>query len=338
MDTIRIAVDAMGGDNSPGALVEGAAAALAKRKEIEILLVGPAEELEAELAKYNIDRERLTVVDAPEVITTDEAPVMAVRRKKNSSLVTAMQLVKKGEAEAYVSAGSTGAVMVGAQLIIGRMKGISRTPIGAIIPNANGVSLLVDTGANVDVRPEHLLQFAQMGSVYMEGIMGIKNPRVALVNVGVEEEKGNALVKEARPLLAACSTINYIGYIEARDIAYGAADVVVADGFAGNVILKMYEGAGGVLLDKMKETLTTNLKTKVGALLIKNELKKTLKAFDINQYGGAPMLGLNKLVVKMHGSSKGKAVYNAICQCEKFYKQRINERIQESMEDGANGL
>jgi glycerol-3-phosphate acyltransferase PlsX len=215
--------------------------------------------------------------------------------------------------------------------VVGRIKGIERTPLGTLIPTTDGVALLVDSGANVDTRPSHLVQFAKMGSIYMENVVGIKNPRVAIVNVGVEEEKGNTLVKETFPLLKECAGLNFTGSIEAREIPHGGADVIVCDGFVGNVILKLYEGVGGALISKVKQSLLTNLKTKIGAVLIKPALKATLKSFDASQYGGAPMLGLNGLVVKTHGSAKANEVCNSIIQCVTFKAQNINEKIKESL-------
>lgn len=256
---------------------------------------------------------------------------MAIRKKKDSSIVKAMYMVKEGTCDALVSAGSSGAILVGGQVLVGRIRGIERPPLAPLIPTQKGVSLLVDCGANVDARPSHLVQFARMGSIYMEGVMGIKNPRVAIVNIGAEEEKGNALVKETFPLLKECKDINFIGSIEARDIPAGYADVVVCEAFVGNVILKMYEGVAGAMLKKVKEGLMSSLCSKIGALLIKPALKKTLKSFSTDEYGGAPLLGLNGLVVKTHGSSKAIEVKNSILQCITFKEQGINEKIREKL-------
>jgi glycerol-3-phosphate acyltransferase PlsX len=268
------------------------------------------------------------VVNADETITNDEAPVMAIRRKKESSVVVALNLVKNGEADAFVSAGSTGAVLVGGQLIVGRIKGVERPPLAPLIPTINGVSLLIDCGANVDARPSHLVQFAKMGSIYMENVIGIKKPRVAIVNIGAEEEKGNLLVKETYPLLKNCNDINFIGSIEAREIPNGGADVIVCEAFVGNVILKLYEGLGSALIGKIKTGLMSSTKSKIGALLCKPALKETLKSFDASRYGGAPLLGLNGLVVKTHGSSKSIEIKNSIIQCVTFTEQQINEKIK----------
>ncbi|MCI6499221.1 phosphate acyltransferase PlsX [Lachnospiraceae bacterium HCP1S3_C3] len=327
----RVALDAMGGDNAPGEIVKGAVDAVNEYTNIEVVLVGDSEKVEAELLKYQYDKERISVVHTTETISMDEPPVNAIRKKKDSSLVVAMNMVKKKEADAFVSAGSSGAILVGGQVIVGRIKGIERPPLAPLIPTANGVSLLIDSGANVDARSSHLVQFARMGSVYMEKIVGIKNPRVAIVNIGAEEEKGNALVKETFPLLKNCTDINFIGSIEARDIPSGAADVIVCEAFVGNVILKLYEGLAGTLISKIKDGMMSTLKSKIGALMVKPALKGTLKSFSVEKYGGAPLLGLNGLVVKVHGNSKAIEVKNALNQCISFKNENINEIIKEKL-------
>lgn len=326
-----VAVDAMGGDNAPTEIVKGAIDAVNSCEDIKVILVGMEDVVNQELSKYEYNKDKIEVVNATEVIQTEEPPVNAIRRKKDSSIVVAMNLVKNNQADAFVSAGSSGAVLVGGQLIVGRIKGIERPPLAPLIPTKDGVALLIDCGANVDARPSHLVQFAKMGSIYMENIVGIKNPRVAIVNIGAEEEKGNALVKETFPLLKNCPDINFIGSIEARDIPSGYADVIVSEAFVGNVILKLYEGVGNTLIAKIKEGLMSSLRTKIGALLIKPALKKTLKSFQTDEYGGAPLLGLNGLVVKTHGSSKAKEVCNSIIQCVNFKEQKINEKIKEKL-------
>lgn len=326
-----VAVDAMGGDNAPTEIVKGAIDAVNSCEGIKVILVGMEDVVNQELSKYEYNKDKIEVVNATEVIQTEEPPVNAIRRKKDSSIVVAMNLVKNNQADAFVSAGSSGAVLVGGQLIVGRIKGIERPPLAPLIPTKEGVALLIDCGANVDARPSHLVQFAKMGSIYMENIVGVKNPRVAIVNIGAEEEKGNALVKETFPLLKNCPDINFIGSIEARDIPSGYADVIVSEAFVGNVILKLYEGVGNTLIAKVKEGLMSSLRTKIGALLIKPALKKTLKSFQTDEYGGAPLLGLNGLVVKTHGSSKAKEVCNSIIQCVNFKEQKINEKIKEKL-------
>ncbi len=256
---------------------------------------------------------------------------MAIRKKKDSSIVRGLYMVKNGEADAFISSGSSGAILVGGQVIVGRLKGVERPPLAPLIPTENGACCLIDCGANVDARASHLVQFAKMGSLYMEHVMGVASPKVAIVNIGAEEEKGNMLVKETFPLLKSCPDINFIGSIEARDIPFGKADVVVCEAFVGNVILKFYEGTGSMMLSAIKKGLMTNLRSKLGALLIKPALKSSLKKFDPSEYGGAPLLGLNGLVVKAHGSAREKEISIAIKQCVTFKEQNINEKIDEQI-------
>ena len=328
---VRVAVDAMGGDLAPAEPVKAAVEALEKRKSLHVTLVGQEEVIRAELAKYKYPEDRLEILDAREVIEMAEPPVNAIRKKKDSSIVRGLKLVKEGTCDAFVTAGSTGATLAGGQLLVGRIRGIERPPLAPLMPTAKGPVLLVDCGANMDARPSQLVQFAQMGSIYMKNMTGVENPRVALVNVGAEEEKGNALVKEVYPLLKECEGINFIGNIEARDIPAGEADVVVCDAFVGNVILKLYEGLASTLIHKIKDALMSTLRSKLGALMIKPALKGMLKEFDITSYGGAPMLGLRGLVVKTHGNSEAVEIRNAIEQCILFKKKDINGQFIEKM-------
>ena len=330
-EMIKVAVDAMGGDNAPDEIIKGAVEAVSLREDIKVFLVGKEELIREKLKAYSYKDEQVEIVNATEIIEMAEPPVAAIRKKKDSSIVVGMKLVKEGKADAFVSAGSSGAVLVGGQLLVGRIKGIERPPLAPLIPTEKGVSLLVDCGANVDARPAHLVQFAKMGSIYMEHVMGVKNPKVAIVNIGAEEEKGNALVKETFPLLKECGDINFTGSIEAREIPHGQADVIVCEAFAGNIILKLYEGLAAVLVSKIKEGMLSTLRSKIGALLVKPALKQTLKSFDVSEYGGAPLLGLNGLVVKTHGSSKAKEIRNSIIQCVTFKEQRINDKIRENI-------
>ena len=334
-DYVKVAVDAMGGDNAPAEIDKGAVEAIQAEKKIKVFLVGKEEQVKAELAKYTYPQEQVEVVNATEVIAMAEPPVAAIRSKKDSSIVKGLYMVREGKCDAFVSAGSTGAVLAGGQVIVGRSKGVERPPLAPLIPTEKGASLLIDCGANVDARPSQLVQFAKMGSIYMENVMGIKKPRVGIVNIGAEEEKGNALVKETFPLLKECSDINFIGSIEARDIPAGAADVVVCEAFVGNVVLKLYEGVGATLISKVKSGMMVNLRSKIGALLVKPALKQTLKAFDLEQYGGAPLLGLKGLVVKTHGSSKAVEIKNTILQCLTFKEQDINGKIQKVISGAA---
>lgn len=327
--TIHVAVDAMGGDNAPLEIIKGAVDAVNERRDIAVYLVGDETAIKKELAACTFNKEQIEVIHASEVISNDESPVAAIRGKKDSSIVVAQRLVREGKAAGFVSAGSTGAVLVGGQFVVGRIKGVERSPLAPLLPTTKGFSLLIDCGANVDARPSHLVQFAKMGSIYMENVMGIKNPTVAIVNVGLEEEKGNQLVKETFPLLRECADINFIGSVEAREIPHGWADVIVCEAFTGNVILKLYEGVASALMSKIKQGLMSSARTKIGALLIKPGLKKTLKDFDSSKYGGAPMLGLNGLVVKSHGNSKAVEIKNSIFQCAAFAGGDIVQKFKD---------
>ncbi len=331
-DMVKVAVDAMGGDNAPGEIIKGAIMAVNESDKIKVYLVGKSEVINEHLKNYTYQNEQVEVINATEIIETAEPPVMAIRSKKDSSIVKGLMMVKDGTCDAYVSAGSTGANLVGGQVLVGRIKGVERPPLAPLIPTANGPALLIDCGANVDARPSHLVQFAKIGSIYMEHVVGIKNPKVGIVNIGAEEEKGNALVKETFPLLKNCPDINFVGSVEARDIPAGVADVIVCEAFVGNVVLKLYEGVGGLLIKKVKAGMLTSLRSKIGALLVKPALKETLKEFDTEQYGGAPLLGLNGLVVKTHGSSKAIEVKNSCLQCLSFKEQKINEKIKEKIQ------
>lgn len=333
-DLVRVAVDAMGGDEAPREIVKGAVAALKEKEQLHITLVGREEVVRSELEKYEYPEDRLAVFNATEVIEMAEPPVNAIRKKKDSSIVRGMQLVKNGECDAFVTAGSTGATLVGGQLIVGRMRGIERSPLAPILPTMEGPVLLIDCGANMDAKPSQLVQFAQMGSIYMQHMIGLENPRVALVNVGTEEEKGNALVKETFPLLKECDNINFIGNVEAREIPNGAADVVVCDAFVGNVILKMYEGVASALLHGIKDAIMSSLRSKIGGALIKPALKDLITKLDSSNYGGAPMLGLRGLVVKSHGNSTAVEIRNSIIQCIEFKEKDINGFVVHEMNVG----
>ena len=331
-DKVIIALDAMGGDYAPVETVHGAVDAVAEHPEIKVLLVGKKDEIEKELQKYSYNKENIEVVNATEIIEMGEVPTKAIREKKDSSLVVAMKLVHDGQADAVVSAGSTGAILLGGQLVVGRIKGIKRPALAPFLPSKKGFSLLIDCGANVDARPEHLVQFAQMGTVYFENVMGKKNPTVGIVNIGTEEEKGNQLVKETYPLLKECEGINFIGSVEAREIASGGADILVCEAFVGNVILKFFEGVALTFLGCIKEGLMSSLRTKLGALMVKPALKGLVKTFDVSSQGGAPLLGLKGLVVKAHGNSKAKEIKTALCQCIAFKENSINEKITDMIQ------
>ena len=332
MDKIRVAIDAMGGDNAPSAPVKGAIAALKENDVLELILLGDEQKINAELAGSDYNKDAVKVVHCTEVIEMAEPPVNAIQKKKDSSMVRGMMLVRRGEADAFISAGSTGALLVGGQVLVGRIKGVERPPLGALMPTESGMSLLIDCGANMDARPTWLLQFAEMGSIYMENALKIQRPRVGIVNVGTEEEKGNALVKETYPLLKNCSEINFIGSVEARDIPAGAADVLVTDAFSGNLIMKMYEGTAHTIYRIAKKGIKSSAVGMLGALLAARPLKKALKDFDASKYGGAPLLGLKGLVVKAHGNSQEVEFKVAVEQCLTFYRENINGKISERME------
>ena len=330
---INIVLDTIGGDNGAAVCVKGAVEGLSRNENIKLFLTGHKDELERLLDEYDYDRSRVEIIDCSEEIDLNEPPVRAVREKKDSSLVVGLNLVKDGKADALISAGSTGAILAGGQFIVGRAKGVKRTPLAHLLPTASEPSLLLDCGANVDIKPEVLVQFAQMGSIYMECICGIDNPKVALANIGLEEEKGNSLVKSANKMLKENESINYKGYIEARAIPYGKADVVVADGFVGNTIIKLYEGLSKMILKEIKGAFLSSVSSKIGAVLVKKSMKKTLKKFDASDKGGAPLLGLKGLVVKIHGNSKEGEVISAIAQCVSFVENDVNGKIIRGFED-----
>jgi glycerol-3-phosphate acyltransferase PlsX len=332
-DKIIVAVDAMGGDNAPVELVKGAVEATKESDKLIVRLFGDETIIKEELKKYEFNAEQVEIKHTTEVIETGEHPVEAIRSKKDSSIVVAMKQVRHGEADAFVSAGSTGAVLVGGQTIVGRIKGVERPALAPLLPTAKGATLLIDCGANVDAKPSYLVQFAQIGSIYMENVVGVKNPKVALVNIGAEEEKGNALAKETHQLLKNCADINFVGNIEARDIPAGDVDIIVCDAFVGNVILKLYEGLASILIKKIKGGMMSSFRSKMGALLVKPALKKTLETFNVDDQGGAPMLGLKGLVVKTHGNSTSKEVKYSILNAIKFKEQCINEKISEHLSD-----
>ena len=334
MEKVIVALDAMGGDYAPEQTVQGAVNAVRSSSDIKVILVGKEERLKEELyTKCGYSGDAIEIVNATEIIEMGDVPTLAIKNKKDSSLVVAMKLVRDGKADAVVSAGSTGAILVGGQLVVGRLRGIKRPPLAPFVPTTKGFSLLLDCGANVDARPEHLVQFAQMGSIYYENVMGKKNPTVGILNIGTEEEKGNQLVKDTKPLLEQCGTINYVGSIESREIVRGAVDVIVCEAFVGNIVLKFFEGLTLTLFDSLKQGLMSSLRTKIGTLLVKPALKGLKKQFDTSSQGGAPLLGLKGLVVKAHGNSTSKEIEIAIKQCVSFKKQKINEKIKESISE-----
>lgn len=327
MDKITIAVDTLGSDNGSEVMIKGISDALKLYDDINIIVTGKEDELKKHIEKYNIDKSRIEIINASEEITCHDSPVEAIRKKKDSSMVLALNAVKEGRADAAISAGNSGALLAGGQVIVGRAKGIKRTPLAPLIPTKTTPSLLIDCGANVDAKPENLVQFAKMGSIYMENIEGIKKPKVGIINIGVEDEKGNELVKSTIPLLRECKDINFIGSVEARDLLEGEADVLVCEAFVGNVVLKFFEGVGKLFIGEISQTLKKNPKTMLGGILIKKDIKKTFKKYMANDKGGAPLLGLKGLVVKIHGNSKDSEVRTAVIQCRSFVKNDVNGKI-----------
>ncbi len=325
-----VVVDGMGGDFSPSAVVEGCVAAI-KEYNIDILITGPEELIQGELAKYTYDTNKIKIVDAKEVINTSEHPVMAIKRKKDSSLVKALNLVKSGDADAVISAGSSGAFLAGCTLIVGRIKGIDRPALAPILPGKNGPFMIIDSGANAECKPHYLVQFGLMGKTYFENILKISNPSVGLVNIGTEEEKGNELTKSAHKLLKQAD-LNFVGNVEAREIPSGETNILVCDGFVGNVILKLYEGAVSNIFDILKAGIMSSARTKLGGMLLKPVFKKFKSDFDYKEHGGAAFLGVNGICIKAHGSSDAKAFKNAIRQATIFYENNVVEKLKLEIE------
>ena len=333
MATINIAVDAMGGDNAPRAICEGVLQALREMPDIAVTLCGPESDLRPLLAGSDDVAARLTVLDAPEVISMHESPTLAVRRKVNSSMVKAMLEVKEGRCQAFVSAGSTGAVLAGGILRVGRIRGIDRPALAPVLPGRNHPFLLIDSGANVDCQPSYLNQFGLMGSIYMEKVMGVKNPSVGLVNIGTEEEKGNQQVKDAHKLMAAQSVYRFTGNLEARDVPTGDTDVAVCDGFVGNVILKYTEGLASALTGMLKDSIMAGgLRGKIGGLLLKPAMHAFKNRMNYEEHGGAPLLGVNGAMVKAHGSSSAHAFKNAIRQARLMVEKDVAGTIKTELE------
>ena len=317
---MKIIVDAMGGDNAPMAPVEAAVRAV-KELDVEIVLVGKKEVVEKELSAYDYPNDKISIANADEVITNHEEPAKAVRSKKNASVVVAANMLKKGEGDAMLSMGNTGALLASGLLIVGRIKGILRPALATLLPSAKGPKMLIDAGANTNCKPENLVQFGIMGSIYMKNVLGIESPTVGLMSNGEEEGKGDELTKETFPLLKK-APINFIGNIEGRDVMEGTADVITCDGFVGNVILKTVEGMGHVVSTKVKNIFMKNLFTKLGAIFVMGGLNEFKQSMDYREYGGAPLLG-----TKRHGSSDGKAVFSAIRQAKKFVETNLIEEI-----------
>ncbi len=331
---IRIAVDVYGGDNAPGCVIDGALEALRAMDDVSILFCGAQAEVEGLLNGREYDAQRVSIVDAPDIITNHESPTLAIRRKLNSSMVRAMDLVKKGEADAVVTAGSTGAALAGGIFRMGRIRGIDRPALGPVLPTSGEHPvILIDCGANADCKPDYLVQFALMGQAYMKGVMGIANPKVGLLNVGAEDEKGNELCKAVFPLLKDHPGVNFYGNVEARDVLTGVVQVIVCDGFSGNILLKSTEGAAQLIFGKLKKGLMSSTRSKLGALMVKPALKTVKNELDYEQYGGAALLGVKGALVKAHGSSKGHAYACAIAQAHTMVKGGVVGIIAQSLEE-----
>ncbi len=326
-----LAIDGMGGDHAPQSTVQGAVDAV-KEYGVTVLITGDQEILSKELQQYEYDKEKIEIIHCSEKIENEDQPVKAIRRKKDSSMVVALNLVKEGRAEAVISAGNTGALLAGGLFILGRIKGIDRPALAPVFPHENGASVLIDGGANTECKGKNLLQFGVMGSLYSEHILGVKNPKVSLVNVGAEKGKGNELTKEAYDLLEE-SSLNFTGNMEARDLPRGKTDVIVCDGFTGNIILKLTEGVFMTVFDLLKEKFTKSFLTKIAAGILRPELRQIKKDYDYTEHGGAPFLGVQGVLIKAHGSSNGKAVKNALRQGKRFADNNIVEKIAEEIQE-----
>ena len=340
---MRIAIDGMGGDNAPEEIVAGCIEAARKIND-DIYIVGIEEAIRKELKKYRIVPENIKIVNATQVVTGEDSPVRAIRQKKDSSLVKSILLVKEGKCDVAVSAGNTGALMAGALLMLGRINGIERPAIGTVFPQVDGrLTFLVDAGANPECKPSQLVQFALMGSIYMEKVLDVEKPEVGLINIGTEEHKGTAVLKETYKLLTD-SSLNFIGNVEAREIPYAPADVLVCDGFTGNNLLKLSEGLGQRAIEMVRNLFMANPLTKLSAVAMMKQLKELKSLLDYSEYGAAPLLGIKGAVLKMHGSSNSNAVKNAILKSRDYVEENIVNIIDkaineysEEMKEGAGG-
>lgn len=326
---MKILIDVMGGDNAPQVPVEASVKA-ANELGVHMVLVGDTDTINKELAKYEYPKNKISIAHAPDVISNHEEPAKAVRQKKTASVVVAANMLKNGEGDAMLSMGSTGALLTAGLLIVGRIKGILRPALATTLPTAQGPKLLVDAGANTNCRPANLVQFGIMGDAYMKKLFNIKSPTVGLISNGEEEGKGDDLTKKTYPKMKK-APFNFIGNIEGRDVMEGNADVMVCDGFVGNVILKTVEGMGHVISDRIKGMFKKSVLTKVGALFVMNGLNDFKKSMDYREYGGAPLLGCKKLVLKGHGSSDTKAAFAAIKQAKIFIDTDVNKEIEENL-------
>lgn len=328
---MKIIVDAFGGDNAPLEIIKGCALAV-DEYGFNIVLVGPKDKIEDVANKNKISLKNMEIVNTNEIITMEDSADTVIKTKKESSMAIGLKLLSKGEGDAFISAGNSGALVVGATLLVKRIKGIKRCAFAPILPKDDGFFMLIDSGANVECRPEMLYQFGVMGSIYMDKVMGINKPRIGLANVGTEEHKGSELQQNTFKLLQN-SNLNFIGNIEARDIPIDAADVVVSDGFTGNIILKMYEGVALTLLNKIKVLFNKNLKTKLAASLVLSDMKELKKQIDYNEFGGAPIIGISKPVFKAHGSAKAKTFKNALKLTASYVENNVISEISTELKN-----
>ncbi|MGN0442873.1 MAG: phosphate acyltransferase PlsX [Acutalibacteraceae bacterium] len=326
---MKIIIDAFGGDNAPVEIIKGAR--MAKDEyNIDIILTGSESKIRKAAAENDIKINDMQIADAPEVITMEDDPSAVIKTKKNSSMALGFNLLSQGEGDAFISAGNSGALVMGATMIVKRIKGVKRPAFAPVLPTLKGCSMLIDGGANVECRPEMLVQFGLMGSIYMNKVIGVDNPKIGLANCGAEEHKGTPLYQEAYQLLKS-SNMNFVGNIEGRGVPEGDSDVVVADGFTGNIILKMYEGVAGALMGKIKGIFTKNVKNKLAAALVLSDMKEMKKQFDYNEYGGSPILGVSKPVFKAHGSSKARTIKSAVGLTVQFVKNNVVNEIAENI-------
>lgn len=331
---MKIIIDAMGGDNAPGEIVKGAVAAI-NEYNVEIILVGDENKIKNVLSKEEVHMGRVQIIHTSEIITNNDHPALAIRKKKDSSIVVGMRMLKDGMGDAFISAGNTGALLAGGLFVVGRIKGVDRPALAPVIPGKNGPFLLMDSGANAECKTQNILQFATMGEIYMKKVFKKESPSVGLVNIGAEEEKGTEFVKECHKLLKG-SKLNFKGNVEGRDIPEGNIDVVVCDGFTGNIVLKVFEGVAQTIFDTLKQEIMANTRTKIGGLLLKPVFKKFKKKFDYTEYGGAILLGVNGPIIKAHGSSNAKAVKNAVRQAVLCIEGGVVESIRNEIGKNEN--
>ncbi|TNF55767.1 phosphate acyltransferase PlsX [bacterium] len=333
---MRIALDAMGGDHAPAATVEGAIKAVNESHSLSVILVGNEKEIKKELKNKKHPRSSILIEHASQIVEMDEPPLTALRRKKDSSIKIAVDLVKQGHADAMVSAGNSGAVMATALLLLRKLHGVERPAIAAVMPTLKGLFILIDAGANVDCKAKHLLQFAIMGQAYAKSIFDVRSPRVGLLGIGEEDVKGNELTKEVFQLLKG-SGINFIGNIEGKNIFMGDADVVVCDGFVGNIALKISEGLAEAMRKMLKREISDKTTGKIGYVLLKDAFKRFKKRTDYSEYGGAPLLGISKPCIISHGRSSSKAIKNAIKIASEFHKKKVMEIISAELSHKITG-